>query len=157
MPTHLHARLIEFSVTLCLLQDCWKKSNNKHSYLTRPIHEYMFPTQSYSSAPPIPHLQPPAPSRCSSVCAHRVGPMPLQCPLPPSVYTVVSVLGHQINVCQMCLIEPRLTHLCLFIFITGFLLCHLILRGKGRKSVELLGLEIKQYCRGNAYHFYGTF
>lgn len=154
MPTHLHARLIEFSVTLCLLQDCWKK-------VIINIATYHVPSTSVCSPPRVTALLPPllpspGPVRdnaLSSVRAHRVGPMPLQCPLPPSVHTVLSVLGHQVDVCRICLIEPRLTHLCLFIFITGFLLCRLVLRGMRRKSVELLGLEIKQYCRENAYHF----
>lgn len=43
-PTHLRSRLTQFSVTLLPLARLLEKSNNKHSYLKLPIHEYMFPT-----------------------------------------------------------------------------------------------------------------
>lgn len=42
-PTHPHARLTQFNVTLLPLARLLEKSN-KHSYLKFPIHEYVFPS-----------------------------------------------------------------------------------------------------------------
>lgn len=59
-PTHLHARLTQLNVTLLPLARLLEKSNNKHSYLKFPIHEYMFPAliENYNCATllyPSPH------------------------------------------------------------------------------------------------------
>lgn len=52
------------------------------------------------------------------------------------------------------LIEPGLIYLCLFIFITGFLLCHLVLRGSGEKhQMGLLGMEMKHCCKEKSISF----
>lgn len=42
-PTHIHARLTQFSVTLLPLARLLEK-NNKHSYLKFPSHEYVLPS-----------------------------------------------------------------------------------------------------------------
>lgn len=54
----------------------------------------------------------------------------------------------------ICLIEPGLMHLCLFIFTTGFLLCHLILKGMGKKvKWDFSAWRLNIVVGKKAYHF----